>query len=891
MDWVREDGLFGAWATAGAATVAAVGIAVDTVEAGLADEDWGPPLTDDDSWADAEPELPYDPYPEFPDAAFDDDPEDIVIRPTFTDVTTALAALPTDDRVTDLFGGLNQAQFDAVRALIGPVLVVAGPGSGKTRVLTHRVAALARLGVPAWQIMAVTFTNKAAGEMRERIATLVGEDVAQDMWVSTFHSACVRILRRFHDVAGLPRAFTILDSSDVNRVIKALLVEEGVAAENGAIREIATGISRAKNTGLTPEALGLSVRPQDRATAGYFRRYQERLTQMGAVDFDDLLVLAVRVLEQHAPALTWVRRRARYLLVDEVQDTNSVQVALLRLICPPGSAGGPGGPHTITQLLREATGNMCLIGDTDQAIYGFRAADPVGLLAFWAEFQAGQVVVLEQNYRSTQAILEVVRAIIAPNPALHRPKLFTTNGTGTPVRLYLAEDDRDEADWVLQQIRHTGGRLDDHAVLFRTNAQTRVFEEALTKAGLAYQVIGALKFYDRAEIKDALSYLRVAVNPADAVNLARCINTPRRGIGDATVSALVTAARDAGVDPINYLRAGLSTGSFPKRAMVALAGFLAVYDAVQQACADGPVAALRVVAETAGLRTELLKDKQSGIDRVENLDELIRSAESFLTGPSSTSTEGAVVGDLPGWEQTLAYLENVALVSAVDLDEESATIARVSLLTAHASKGKEFPHVYVVGVEDGLYPHERSQGDDAAVEEERRLLFVACSRAEQTLTLSRCEQRYMFNRPQTNPPSPFLDDLPSSVQTVESTRPSTRWGAAGTGRGAGYAGSNRPGSSNPVRPGGGSTTARYSAGTFYGSSTPRTLPASSTTRPVLGRPAGPRLTPEQCPPQTQVRHSVFGVGTVLSVSQGKAEILFGASKKTLDLSLAPLTLA
>jgi DNA helicase-2/ATP-dependent DNA helicase PcrA len=781
-------------------------------------------------------------------------------------------AVAADDRVADLLTGLNPAQHAAVRNLTGPVLVVAGPGSGKTRVLTHRVAALVRLGVPAWQIMAVTFTNKAAGEMRERIAAMVGDAHAADMWVSTFHSACVRILRKYHTDAGLPRSFTILDANDVQKVLKTILVENGRNTEAGAVRELASVISRAKNNARTPAQLAGSPRMQERDVAPMYTAYQQRLKNMGAVDFDDLLTLAVDVLTRSPEALEWIRKRARYLLVDEVQDTNAVQVALLRLINPPGSTTRPAAAD-LTGTLRAAAGNVCFVGDTDQAIYSWRAANPAGLLDYWAEFRDGTVVVLEQNYRSTKAILEVVRALIAPNPALHRPRLFTDNPHGDPVRLYVAEDDRDEADWVIAQIRGRGGRLDEHAVLFRTNAQTRVFEEALTRNAMPYQVVGALRFYDRAEIKDALSYLRVAVNPADEVNLARCINTPRRGIGDATVNALISAARAAGTDPITHLRASLTAGTVPKRSVAALTGFLTVYDQIRAACHNGPEAALRTVAGPAGLHAELAKDKQQGPDRIDNLNELITAAGAFQTGTSTTSTEAGPVAGLDGWDQTIAYLENVALVSAADIGDEETAIARISLLTAHASKGKEFVHVYVAGVEHGLYPHERSKDDDTAIEEERRLLFVACSRAEKTLTISRCLSRFMFNRPQANPPSPFLDDLPGSVQVITSKKSATSWSATRNQ-------ASRP-SAATWQPD------RYQAGR---STTPATATRPGTTprRPVA--PAGPRLTHDQLPGGTLVHHVVFGAGEVVTSSPGKAEIRFGTTSKVLDLTMAPLTL-
>lgn len=770
-----------------------------------------------------------------------------------------------------LLEGLNSAQRAAVETLSGPLLVVAGPGSGKTRVLVHRIAALLATGTKPWQILAVTFTNKAAAEMRERIAALVGERVANDMWVATFHSACVRMLRYHYAAAGLPRSFAIVDASDAQRLVTEVMTGlgqlEGLNPQESKqlIKSTYSLISRAKNDARSAADLARSPHPDHREAAAVMEGYNARLRQIGAVDFDDILLRTLQLLQGNPEIAETYQRKFRHVLVDEYQDTNAVQ-------------------YQITRILSSGSGNLCVVGDHDQSIYAFRGATPEALSALTRDYPNTKVVVLEQNYRSTQRILEVAQAVIDPNPAVHRARLFTENEAGAPVRFYTAFDNDDEAAWVVDQIRAdiaAGGDPADHAVLVRVNAQTRSLESELAKSRIAYQVVGALRFYDRAEVKDALSYLRVAANPADELALRRCINTPRRGIGEATVAALLTDAHAAGRSGVDEMRARLSAGKAGK-----LTAFLDLFEVIAEAASHGPGEALRAVAEATGMRKALKEQSaKDGVDREANLDELIGFAETFVRTGAPTDPEARTMAELSGWDQTVAFLENVALVSAAEMadgsDEEPLT-GRVSLLTSHSAKGKEFGHVYVVGLEENLFPHTRAirAGDDALAEE-RRLLFVAVSRAQKTLALSRCMERYMFGKITRNEPSRYLEDLPAGIkQAPPRQRPLRPGGGYSLGRGG--IGAGRPGA------------ARSNGGSIGGGGTPAWSPppVSTFVHPV-GAPAssGPRLTAEQAQPGARVKHALFGDGVIAEADRRTVTIDFtSGQQKVLSLQMAPLTL-
>lgn len=730
----------------------------------------------------------------------------------------------------DLLDGLNPEQAAAVSRLDGPLVVVAGPGSGKTKVLTNRIAALVRTG-SAWpsQILAVTFTNKAAGEMRERLVALLDEDQTRSMWVCTFHSMCARLLRLEHLSAGLPRSFSILDTSDTRGVIRNILVELGLPDDAATVRKTSATISRIKNGG--------SVRPDERV-AKVHEAYQQRLAKLGAVDFDDLLLRAMQLLEDDVDVRSRYQRKFRYVLVDEYQDTNPVQ-------------------YRLVQLLAADSRNLCVVGDADQAIYGFRSASPEALVTFTRDWPDAAVVVLETNYRSTPQILEVCQAVIAPNPSKHRPQLRASNEAGDPVRLVLCPDDRDEAAFITSEIVKLSAG-ESAAVLTRTNAQTRPFEEALMRSRVRYNVVGTLRFYDRAEVKDALSYLRVVANPLDAVALARAVSAPRRGIGEKALASVIDLA--AGTDLLAAARDGVERGMLGRGGR-GWADFCQHAQNVESnSRGEGPAAALQAVLDGGLWGFVKQFSGENAEDRLENLQELVNAAKLF---ESDYDVSG---GDESPWGITVSFLEHIALISSADEDDDEAADGRVpvQLMTAHASKGKEFSHVYVAGVEEGLFPHARS-GEEAPEEEERRLLFVACSRAERQLTLTVSQRRLIHGTPAENPPSRFISDLPSSVRHVH-RQAASRYDGSGSHARSGL----RSGGASAV-----STT------------------AASATVKRQATPAGPRVDPSTVSAGVRVDHTAFGEGVVIAVEPAadgtQVMIDFSAhGRKLLRLDLAPM---
>ena len=737
--------------------------------------------------------------------------------------------------------GLNPEQATAASTLEGPVLVVAGPGSGKTRVLTHRIAALLAVGVPAWRVLAVTFTNKASKEMRERLDELVGTDAAE-VWVSTFHSLCVRILRANHAAAGLERNFTIVDSDDAQRLAARAAERIGFGKlDRKELREITAEISRAKNQGKTVADLADAG---DDAIAEMFSAYQTVLAESGGVDFDDLLLRTRDLLAAEPAIRRYYQRRFAYISIDEFQDTNPVQ------------------DQIVTSLAAEHR-NLFIVGDADQAIYGFRSATPTIMSAFPDTWPNTTVVTLGRNYRSTGAILETVNAIIAENPSKLRAYLTTDNVDGNPVRLHIANDDRDEAAFVLDSIIASATPASDHAILVRTHAQTRVLEEHATRRALAYDIVGALKFYDRKEVRDALSWLKVAVNPRDTVSFARAAGAPKRGLGDKTLDALVRDSSVSGLPIVEHTRQiATTTAGVRGKNLTDFAALLAKTRAVAEA--SGPGAALEFIVDDTGLREMHAKDEMAET-RLENLDEIVSAARRFTTDGAVTA-EGVVVSSLAGLDATEAFLEHVTLVTADDADPAAAPTARLQIITAHASKGKEFPYVWVVGVEDGFYPHSRST-TVAEIAEERRLLFVAASRAESQLTLTLTRRRSTFGRdPESRTPSPFLSSLPEAVEQTED-EPSRRSGYGSRTNRGGYPRRSSSTRSAPSRP---------------------SAPVAVTSRPAVKRIA-PKSAPPVFAPGAALVHKMFGPGTVVSVAGDAAEVVFpSVGTKTLDLRYAPV---
>ena len=645
---------------------------------------------------------------------------------------------------------LNEQQRNAVTHVKGPMLLVAGAGSGKTRVLTHRVAYLVReRGVRPNEILAITFTNKAAGEMRERLERMLG-GVSRAIWILTFHAACGRILRREAQLLGYKPSFTIYDSADQVRVVKACLEELGKDPKRFTPRGIHAQISNAKNQLISPQAYAERVSSfWDQTVAEVYEAYQRRLFTSNAVDFDDLLMLTVEVLERFPEARERWQKAFRYVLVDEYQDTNHAQYRLL-------------------QLLAAEHNNVLAIGDPDQAIFGFRGADIRNILEFERDFTGTQVLALEQNYRSTNAILRAANAVIDHNRERKPKHLFSDLGEGDPVSVVEVEDEHAEARFVAAQIAAAideGASASDIAVFYRTNAQSRVLEDVLVRQDVPYQVIGGPRFYERAEIRDAVAYLSLLDNPADAVSLLRIANRPRRGIGDTTLQRLVTYADSMGItlweataDP---QAAGVGTAG-----VKAVRSFRNIMESLHVAAEELPVDELieTVLQRSGTIEAYEAERTIEARGRVENLQELVGVArERRLEEPALTLSQ---------------FLQEIALVS--DQDELRDERGAVTLMTIHNAKGLEFKHVLMIGMEEGIFPHVRSI-EENGIEEERRLAYVGMTRAMERLTLTHAMARSLWGRREYNLASRFLDELPSEV-TRERLRPTSWAGYASTSR-------------------------------------------------------------------------------------------------------------
>ncbi len=691
-----------------------------------------------------------------------------------SDVAAAPAPPAGNRPDTDaLLAGLNPIQREAATAPDGPLLIVAGAGSGKTRVLTHRIAYLIAAGrVSPFGLLAITFTNKAAGEMKERVSTLVGP-VAHRMWVSTFHSACARILRREAARVGLRSSFTIYDQSDSVRLVDYVRRDLNLDPKRFPARQLHARISTFKNDLLTPdEVLDAAVTPPDRRHADVYREYQRRLLEASAVDFDDLLLLAVRLFQDHPDALARWRHRFAHVLIDEFQDTNFAQWELVRLLT---------AEHR----------NVMVVGDADQAVYGFRGADYRNLLRFEEEFPDATVIILEQNYRSTQAILDAANAVIANNAARRPKQLWTEQIGGELLTRYQAEDEHDEAAFCAHEaLRLTdadGYRFRDLAVFYRTNAQSRVIEEALVRAGVPYRVFGGVKFYDRREIKDALAYLRALVNPDDEVSWKRIANVPKRGVGDTSVAKVDVYARASGLTFRDALREAAVAG-VSGRALGGIQDLMELMTLFEQAAATGVARTVEVILEHSGYLAELESERSiEAQGRIENLQEFVGVCREFddaldagnLTGlpaiagvGSDGDSDGPVVAPT-GTARVAAFLEAVSLVTDLDTAEgEGEDHSAVTLMTLHAAKGLEFPVVFITGLEDGVFPHLRSLGDPDGLEEERRLCYVGITRARERLYLCHAWRRTLYGATDYYTPSRFLHEIPEElVHTVGEERP------------------------------------------------------------------------------------------------------------------------
>jgi DNA helicase II / ATP-dependent DNA helicase PcrA len=642
---------------------------------------------------------------------------------------------------SSLLEGLTEPQRAAVTQRGGPLLVIAGAGSGKTRVLTRRIAHLLATGdARPYEIMAITFTNKAADEMRRRVVELVGPD-ADRMWVSTFHSACLRMLRAHADVLGYERGFTIYDAGDADTAVERIMKELNLDLKRLPSRSVSAAISAAKNEMISPDRYFdlYGDDPQRRRIAEIFQLYEKRLRTANAMDFDDLLVNAVLMMKADERVLRSYQERFHYLLVDEFQDTNGVQ-------------------NELVMMLAAEHRNLCVVGDSDQSIYRFRAADVRNILQFEQRFPDAAVILLEQNFRSTQNILDAANAVIAKNASRHAKNLFTDGAEGEKLRLYRAGDEYDEGRWVASELRRLrsehGIGWSEMAVFYRTNAQSRVLEEEMLRANIPYRVISGMRFYDRKEIKNALAFARLIVNPRDEASARRVINEPKRGVGESAQAKLGIYAAEHGLSFAEAAHHGAAAG-LSGRALAGVDKFSFMLDELRALSNDlSPREMIDAIVRESGMGEALrAEDSDEAYSRLENLGELASAAAQYDT--------------------LLEFVERMALVA--DSDQLGRGDGAISLMTLHVAKGLEFPAVVVTGLEETVFPHRRALADDAELEEERRLFYVGVTRAMRHLVLTHAWSRTMWGQRVEAIPSRFLQEVPSELITdLTSTQPTRR---------------------------------------------------------------------------------------------------------------------
>jgi DNA helicase-2/ATP-dependent DNA helicase PcrA len=689
-----------------------------------------------------------------------------------------------------LLEGLNDAQREAVVHAGSPLLIVAGAGSGKTRVLTHRIAhMLASRGVQPGEVLAITFTNKAAGEMKERVAALIGPR-ARQMWVSTFHSACVRILRNEHKTVGLKSTFSIYDADDSRRLMTMVCRELDLDPKRYPARGLSNQVSNLKNELVDEESWAQQASsPPERALSEAYTLYQRRLREAHALDFDDLIMLTVNMLQAFPDVAEHYRRRFRHVLVDEYQDTNHAQYMLIHELVGSSTGEGP------------QPAELCVVGDADQSIYAFRGATIRNILEFERDYPDAKTILLEQNYRSTQNILTAANAVIARNEGRKPKNLWSQAGDGAPITAYVADNEHDEAAWVAGEVDRLTDektvRPGDVAVFYRTNAQSRVFEEVFIRVGLPYKVVGGVRFYERREVRDALAYLRAIANADDTVSVRRILNTPRRGIGERAEACVEALSSRERISFAAALERPEDAPGINNRAIKAFGEFNALMGALRELAETEPPS---VVLEEVLVRTGYLAELEASTDpqdegRVENLQELVSVAREF--------EERNAAAELPAG--LTEFLEQVSLVadadSIPDAPEGEENTGMVTLMTLHTAKGLEFPAVFLTGMEDGVFPHMRSMGDSHELEEERRLAYVGITRARERLYLSRAITRSAWGQPQYYPPSRFLEEIPRSLLAWEREAPAdpkstlSRWssGSAQERMASSFAAGARPG--------------------------------------------------------------------------------------------------
>jgi DNA helicase II / ATP-dependent DNA helicase PcrA len=730
-----------------------------------------------------------------------------------------------------LLNGLNPEQQNAVKATDGPLLLMAGAGSGKTRVLTHRIAYLiVEKRVNPYNILAITFTNKASREMRERIGKMMG-GAAEEIWISTFHSMCVRILRRDIDRMGFNRNFTILDTGDQQSVVKGILKDKNLDPKKYDPRAILGAISSAKNELIDPEEYAKTAGGYfEQTVSDVYTEYQKRLRKNQALDFDDLIMMTIQLFQRVPEVLEYYQRKFQYIHVDEYQDTNRAQYMLVK-------------------FLANRFKNLCVVGDSDQSIYRWRGADIANILSFEKDYPDAKVILLEQNYRSTKRILLAANKVIENNVTRKAKNLWTENPEGNKLVYYRADSEQGEAQFVAGKIKELTREgkytLSDVAILYRTNAQSRVMEEVLLKSNIEYSIVGGTKFYDRKEIKDMLAYLRLISNPDDDISLQRIINVPKRGIGSSSVDKMANFATMHDISIFEALDSVELLGLSPKitkgarefrdliKNYTQMQEFLSVTELVEE------------ILDKSGYR-EMLKAEKSieAQSRLENLDELLSVTKNF----EEVSEDKSLV----------AFLTDLALVADIDsLDEDGEKTDSITLMTLHSAKGLEFPVVFLIGLEEGVFPHSRSLMEEAEMEEERRLAYVGITRAEQTLFITNAQMRTLFGRTSMNPASRFISEIPEELlEGVEKEeRRNTTFGSrGGTSFGRSASGST------------GTSFGRSTSGT-NGTSFGTPVTRKPVMRPIAASTGGDTVGWRV---GDKAEHGKWGIGTVVSV-KGEGE--------------------
>ncbi|MFK4303982.1 MULTISPECIES: DNA helicase PcrA [unclassified Paenibacillus] len=759
---------------------------------------------------------------------------------------------------------LNPPQRQAVEAIDGPLLIMAGAGSGKTRVLTHRIAYLiATRKTAPWGILAITFTNKAAREMQDRVSRLIGPQ-GRDVWVSTFHSMCVRILRRDIERIGFTSNFSILDSTDQLSVIRNCMKDLNIDTKKFEPKAVQSMMSTAKNELVTPEMYERKIGDYfEGIVAKVYTKYQQRLKNNNSLDFDDLIMATIQLFKEVPEVLDFYQKKFQYIHVDEYQDTNRAQ-------------------YMLCKMLADQHHRICVVGDSDQSIYRWRGADISNILNFEEDYPEARTILLEQNYRSTSNILNAANEVIGQNTGRKPKKLWTDKEGGAKIKVYRADSEHDEGYFIASEIHkniNAGKTYSHHAILYRTNAQSRVVEEILIKSDIPYQIVGGIKFYDRKEIKDLLAYLRLLSNPDDDISLIRIINVPKRSIGDTTVGKLQAAAAERGVSIFRVLQVVDDLG-FAGRTRNALVEFYDMIEGLSRMVDYLSVTELtEKMLETSQYRLELQNENTlESRSRLENIDEFLSVTMEFEKGAEDKSL--------------VSFLTDLALIADIDSmnDDEEEQSDAVVLMTMHSAKGLEFPIVFIVGMEEGVFPHSRAFLDNEELEEERRLAYVGITRAEEQLFLTCAQMRTLFGRTTANPPSRFLEEIPEELKedTIikrDRYRRSGNVGGSYGGRGLGK--------TNGSNFGGERSFDTMSRSGSSASTSPRvTVTTSSSAKPTPAASAGG---PSIFAAGDKVQHGKWGIGTIVAVkgtgNDMELQIAFPApvGVKRLLAGFAPIT--